>query len=328
MTDTFLKILGSQESGYSGDKPRQRGPYILIPKPSRPLFPRLSEMRRNDQSPIICNTVSGTKIAVNLVYNNTKFFPDLGLSRMHDEYRLYWNSTFATELNLDREVILGLIWMKDIGEYKAFSVSPDHKNYQIWKEIADKNVLHSESKLPKISPFIEIMNLRFRRNKDADVKNQKEIFDSVASIATKQRQQQPGLEGDPASVLSSLIKSQKDYSDYLRQAYGGKCAIRGVPLINESFVGLDAAHIQPHTRGGPLLPTNGILLSKDLHHAFEGGAFTLDGERKVIVNPKVPRESNLHQFTGIQVKPETDFEIFQPFAGYIDYHRTHFYDRY
>lgn len=326
MSDLFLKVLGSQESGYSGDKPDQRGPYILIPKPSRPLFPRLSEMRRNDQSPIICNTLSGAKIAVNLVYNNTKFFPNLGLSRMHDEYRIYWNAAFATELNLDRGVVLGLIWIKEVGEYKAFSVTPDQEHYSTWKKLAASNTLHPQVKIPKISPFIDIMNMTIRVK--GNVKNKKEIFDSVASIATKQRQQQPGLEGDPAGVLATLIKSQKDYSDYLRQAYGGKCALRGAPLINESFVGLDAAHIQPHTRGGPLLPTNGILLSKDLHHAFEAGAFTLDGDGKVVVNPKVPSKSDLHKFNGNIIKPETEFEIFQPFAGYVDYHRTNFYDRY
>jgi len=163
---------------------------------------------------------------------------------------------------------------------------------------------------------------------DTTISNQDEIFESIASLAIKQRQQQPGLEGDPASMLATLIKSQKDFSNYLRQAFGGKCALRGVPLINNSYTGLDAAHIQPHSHGGPLLPTNGILLSKDLHHAFESGAFTLDAKNQVLINPGVPKNSSLKLFEGHLVAPEPDFEIFKPYSGYISYHTENLYNRY
>jgi len=322
----FLKLLKSQESGYSGDKPDQRGKYVLIPRNSLSVFPPLSQQRLNDQAPVICNTSSGSSIAVNLVYHNAKFFAHLGLERGHNEVRLYRNSALDDELKLDRGVVIGLVAKENLGEYKVFSVTPEHKNYDIWKEIASSQGVYDSRKLPQINPLSDA--LKQTDPKKGGIVNQREIFDSVAGIATKQRTQQPGLVDDPASVLATLIRSQKDYSDYLRQAYGGKCALRGMSLVHDSFLGLDAAHIQPHAHGGPLLPTNGILLSKDLHHAFEKGAFTLDMSSRVRVNSKVADQSFLKTFEGKLVSPEPDFAIFKPFSGYVEYHTKNLYDRY
>ena len=326
MPNVFLKLLKSQESGYSGDRPDQRGKYVLIPKNSLAAFPPLSEQRLNDQAPVICNTLSGSSIAVNLVYHNAKFFKHLGLTRGHNEARLYRNTSLDDELNLDRDVVIGFVAKENIGEYKVFSVTPDHKNYDLWKKIASSAGLYDSQSLPNESPLSDILSQK--DNHDSEIVNPKEIFNSIANVATKQRRQQPSLEGDPASVLATLIKSQKDYSDYLRQAYGGKCALRGTPLIEGSFLGLDAAHIQPHTHGGPLLPTNGILLSKDLHHAFERGAFTLDRESRVCVNPKVTDHSSLKAFQGKLISPEPDFAVFKPYVGYVEYHKANLYNRY
>lgn len=319
-------MLGSNESGYSGDIPNQRGKFILIPKKALSLFPPLSERRLNDQSPVICYTLSGARIAVNFVYHNAKFFQHLGLNRDHNEFRLYRNVSLDGELRLDRYVVIGFVQTDTMGEYKLFSIAPGEENYEHWKSIAKSKSLHKIENLPPIRPLTDIMALQ--QNSSNIIVNSEEIFSSIATIAAKQRRQQPGLEDDPASVLATLIKSQKDYSDYLRQAYGGKCALRDAPLIRGSFLGLDATHIQPHTHKGPLLPTNGLLLSKDLHHAFEKGAFCLDDNNKVVIHPKVPTNSGLKNFAGKIVCPIPEYEIFKPFSGYVRYHKSNFYDQY
>ena len=326
MAKIFLKVLKSQESGYSGNKPNQRGKYILIPKNSLSAFPPLSERRLNDYSPVICNTLSGNSIAVNLVYHNAKFFEHLGLKRDHNEVRLYRNSSLDDELNLDRGVVVGFLAKENLGEYIVFSVTRDHADYATWVKIASKQGVYETQSLPQIRPLTDILS-QPRRNQ-REIINRSEIFGSLADIATKQRKQQPGLDDDPAKVLAPLIKSQKDYSDYLRQVYGGKCALRGAALIHDSYIGLDAAHIQPHSHGGPLLPTNGILLSKDLHHAFEKGAFTLDADCKVRVNPNVKNNSELKQFEGKLISPKPEFFVYKPYIGYVEYHRTQMFDNY
>lgn len=326
MPNIFLKLLRSQESGYSGDRPDQRGKYVLIPGFGWEAFPPLSRLRLNDQTPIVCEMLTGESIAVNLVYHNAKYFGHLGLTRAHNEVRLYRNVSIDKALNLDRYVVIGFIQTETMGHFKVFSIQPNEEIYETWARLAKQNRLFDSTELPQTGPLNDFSNQVIAAA--SSISNQDEIFESIASLAVKQRQQQPGLEGDPASMLATLIKSQKDFSNYLRQAFGGKCALRGTPLINNSFTGLDAAHIQPHSHGGPLLPTNGILLSKDLHHAFESGAFTLDANNKVLINPNVPRNSSLRLFSGKVVTPEPDFEIFKPYSGYINYHTENLYDRY
>ncbi len=326
MPTVFLKLLRSQESGYSGDKPNQRGKYVLIPGFGLEAFPPLSRLRLNDQTPIVCEMLTGESIAVNVVYHNAKFFSHLGLTRAHNEVRIYRNVNIDEALNLDRHVVIGFIKTETMGHFKVFSIEPHDANYPTWAALAKQNRLFDSTELPQVGPLSDFSNQGYAAN--SVVSNQDEIFGSIASLAIKQRQQQPGLEGDPASMLATLIKSQKDFSNYLRQAYGGKCALRGTPLISNKFTGLDAAHIQPHSHGGPLLPTNGILLSKDLHHVFESGAFTLDEGNQVLINPAVPADSSLRLFAGKLIAPEPEFEIFKPYTGYINYHTDNLYARY
>ncbi len=47
-------------------------------------------------------------------------------------------------------------------------------------------------------------------------------------------------------------------------------------LIENSSIGLDSAHIHPSAHQGSWLPNNDILMSKDLHFAFDSGYFTID----------------------------------------------------
>ena len=84
----------------------------------------------------------------------------------------------------------------------------------------------------------------------------------------------------------------------------------------------------PHSQGGPLLPTNGILMSSDLHQAFEKGAFTLSKENKIVINSAVKRDSVLQEFKGRVVRPESPFELYSPYLLYIDEHRKTLFDTY
>ena len=71
----FAKILESNESGYSGDKPNQRGKFILVPKKCLRAFPPLSESILNSQSTIKCLLPNSNLVGLNIVYHNAKFFP-------------------------------------------------------------------------------------------------------------------------------------------------------------------------------------------------------------------------------------------------------------
>ena len=72
--DIFIKKLGSQESGYSGDKPNQRGKYILIPISAYSIFPHLSQRVLNDSKVIRLRVLSHEEIGLNIFYSNAKHF--------------------------------------------------------------------------------------------------------------------------------------------------------------------------------------------------------------------------------------------------------------
>ena len=104
--NVFAKILQSQESGYSGDKPNQRGKYIIIPKEIWNYFPDLSVGIRNSFCTLRLNLPNKSSVSAVYVWNNTKYFPEVGLSRLHDERRMYRTRSIEDTLELDREVII------------------------------------------------------------------------------------------------------------------------------------------------------------------------------------------------------------------------------
>ena len=67
--------------------------------------------------------------------------------------------------------------------------------------------------------------------------------------------------------------------------YNYRCAVSSERILSPSgHYNLDAAHIIPVEVGGTDDPRNGLLLSKDLHWAFDKGLFGIDENGKVILS--------------------------------------------
>jgi hypothetical protein len=324
----FVKKLGSQESGYSGDKPNQRGKYILIPKIFYSIFPYLSKTTLNDQSVMRCKVLSGDEIAVNIVYHNARYFPDI-LKRDHNEVRLYRNSRLDEALNLDRGVIVIAAKLKN-GAFGFVSIQKNDVNYEYWGKIATKaqkvdDIYSYVKDINETKSLISLDNNLFSE----EIQNSTEVIKQYTKTLVEARRQQAEHihNNDPARPLESLINSQDAFKKYVRMMYDGKCALRKAPLVLNDYVGLEAAHIHPHSHKGPLLPTNGILLSKDLHAAFEDGFFTLDGDNKVLVSNKVESGSNLWEFDKQLITPIAEYKIYEPFSSYTEWHRNQIFER-
>ena len=86
--------------------------------------------------------------------------------------------------------------------------------------------------------------------------------------------------------------------------YDFKCCLRKNALINTSGLGLEAAHIKAHANGGPLLPTNGILLSADLHKVFDAGGLSLYDDGSVQVHPSIPKSSGIWDYENLKICPK------------------------
>lgn len=330
--EVFLKILGSQESGYSGDKPNQRGKYVLIPNEAWNLFPHLTTTNLNDFNSLNFFVSETDHTVVNYVYHNAKFHPSLGLTRDHNERRIYRNSDLDDFLNLDRLVIFVLIKLSKKDSFFVTSILPSSKNYTYFSNLISKHGT-SNSKfcifqnIPKeFESFSEFNKFSVNNNYQPInyVRKQPAITQALKLISNTRRQQ-PGSPNDPALPLASLINSQDDFKKIVRQAYGGKCAVRKSSLIKNSYEGLQAAHIQPHSHHGPLLPTNGILLSSDIHNAFEKGFFSLDKNNKIIISKNLDSTSELYKFKDTKIETLSSFNIFSPHIDYVNYHRNNIY---
>jgi len=321
--EIFIKELGSQESGYSGDKPNQRGKYILIPKNFYYVFPHLSTTTLNAQSVIRCKVQDGREVAVNIVYHNAKYFPEAALKRKHDEVRLYRSSKLDEALGLDRGVIVIATKLED-ESFGFISVQKDDSNYKYWQSVANtaqqsKNLYDSIKDRSEIKQLVKINTTSF----SGEIQNSMEAVDLYTKKLKETRRQQVDHihDDDPARPIQSLFNSQDDFKNFLRTMYGGRCALRDTPLALDYYVGLEAAHIHPHSHKGPLLPTNGILLSKDLHAAFEHGFFTLSDDNKVMVSKKIESDSSLWKFNNKKIHPISTYEVFAPFRSYTQWHR-------
>jgi putative restriction endonuclease len=75
--------------------------------------------------------------------------------------------------------------------------------------------------------------------------------------------------GDPTLVRRRL--GQGGFRVVVSDAYGRRCAITG----EKTFPVLDAAHIQPVSRGGQHQISNGLLMRSDIHKLFDLGYVTV-----------------------------------------------------
>lgn len=86
-----------------------------------------------------------------------------------------------------------------------------------------------------------------------------------------------------------LRLGQPGFRSRLLAAYGGRCAVTGtdVPEI------LEAAHISPHSRGGTMQTSNGLLLRADLHTLFDLRLLVVDTSNwAILLHPRL-RSSTL-----------------------------------
>jgi hypothetical protein len=316
----FIKKLQNNESGYTRDAPKERGNFILIPKKVLQVFPHLSSTILNDNRIMRFRLLSGEEIGSNLVYHNAKFFP-FSHKREHDEVRLYRNSTLDSALNLDRNVLVIIVQL-NAHLYGIASVQPHETDYSDIQKF--HNSIQDSQDLGAFKRIRDITLLEKRS--PIDISNEGEVIQNAIKNYTKARVQQPAAEGDPGAIFSTLINSQDKFAEFIRNAYDNKCALRGISLVENHHIGCDAAHIRPHQRNGPLLPTNGILLSADLHRCLEGGLMSLTDEGVVVVSGNVPVNSELHSYKGKIITPTAGWADFKPYKEYCKWHREHMFE--
>ena len=323
----FLKKIKPQEWGYSGEEPGQRGKYLLIPMDCWDFFPALSSGTRNSFCSIRVRLPNNLWIGLIYVWHNTFNFPEVALKRKHNEKRLYSNSLVNEGLQLDKDVIICLARSSESEtDFFSSAILPSDSEYSaVLHLLNSKNATLIDQQLladnaprlhGKIVRQVELVD----DDEDQSLANTDEIIEEAKKRLVAHLGPTVLIGDDPLIALASSFKTQSDFSCAVRKIYKGKCALRESYIYKDHPVGLEAAHIHAKYNGGNYLPSNGILLSTDLHRAFDEGIWTLDDELRVVVHDKI-NDGILMDFRGKELAIPLENIAFKPHLSYVKWHR-------
>src|SRR6185437_2739831 len=92
-------------------------------------------------------------------------------------------------------------------------------------------------------------------------------------------------ERDRVAYLISRIVRDRVFRRVVLRAYGDRCAITGLRLINGAGrAEVEAAHIRPVEANGPDSIRNGIALSGTVHWMFDRGLITLRDDFEIVLS--------------------------------------------
>ena len=311
----FIKRLGSNESGYSGDITDQRGKFIVIPKSCHDFFPGHSKKYLNDITLVDFKTPEGNIISRKYDWHNAKYHISSreDLSRDHDEKRLYRSKSLDKDLDLDRNVFFICCKADDRDEYFSFSVTEKDENYDYLNEKIKK------AQIVKDKVIDSIFRAKFGSTQfnEEQIIIEKDIIDSFSDDSL-------------STAKVDLILSNTHFRELVMKTYGYKCCIREDAIAHGDKIILQAAHIKPKREPhyGPNIPSNGIALSYDLHKMFDEGMWTLTDELKVLVHPKVIEQTLLGMYQNKVIAPLIEGSFYKPDIEYLKFHRESEYGKF
>ena len=127
------------------------------------------------------------------------------------------------------------------------------------------------------------------------------------------------------SYLSSRIVRDRIFRRTVLRAYGERCAVTGLRLINGGGrAEVDAAHIRPVEQNGPDIVGNGLALSGTAHWMFDRGLISLSDSLEILVSSRVNDQEGVRALinkNGNAHPPGRYLE--RPHPHFLDWHRVH-----
>jgi putative restriction endonuclease len=130
---------------------------------------------------------------------------------------------------------------------------------------------------------------------------------------------------DRIQYFTSRIVRDRVFRRIVLRAYGERCAITGLKLINGGGrAEVAAAHIRPVEADGPDIVSNGIALSGTAHWMFDRGLISLTDNLEILVSRHVNDPDGVRGIinkSGRALRPERAFE--RPHPHFLQWHREH-----
>jgi putative restriction endonuclease len=125
-------------------------------------------------------------------------------------------------------------------------------------------------------------------------------------------------------LLSRPVRDRAFRRSVLR-AYGERCAITGLKLINGGGrAEVEAAHIQSVADNGPDMVANGLALSGTIHWAFDRGLISLDDSLEIIVSRHINDRGSIEALINADGHARLPADIRErPHPAFLKWHREH-----
>jgi len=123
--------------------------------------------------------------------------------------------------------------------------------------------------------------------------------------------------------LTSRAVRDRVFRRIVLQAYGERCAISGLKLINGGGrAEVNAAHIRPVEKNGPDTVHNGIGLSSTAHWMFDRGLISLGDDLQILISRQANDPDGVRAFinrTGFAIPPHRATD--RPHPRFLQWHR-------
>ena len=125
--------------------------------------------------------------------------------------------------------------------------------------------------------------------------------------------------------LSSRIVRDRVFRRTVLRAYGERCAITGLRLINGGGrAEVDAAHIRPVEQNGPDIVSNGLALSGTAHWMFDRGLISLSDNLEILVSRRVNDQESVRTLINKDGLARTPHRVHErPHPRFLEWHRDH-----
>lgn len=125
--------------------------------------------------------------------------------------------------------------------------------------------------------------------------------------------------------LSNRAVRDRNFRKNVLRAYGQRCAITGLRLINgRGRAEVEAAHIRPVEHDGPDIVSNGIALSGTAHWMFDRGLVGLSDDLAILVSRQTNDPDVINSMinaSGKLLAPERPAD--RPRAEFVSWHREY-----
>ncbi|CAN7521278.1 HNH endonuclease [Mesorhizobium amorphae] len=169
----------------------------------------------------------------------------------------------------------------------------------------------------------------FNRIIDLGLDTNESLLPRVEEAGTGLQEEQAPFEFEQTrsrvSYLGSRIMRDRVFRSIVLRAYGERCAITGLKLINGGGrAEVSAAHIRPVEKNGPDVINNGIALSGTAHWMFDRGLISLSDDLEILISRQVNDLDSVQGFvnkTRRALPPLRQFD--RPHPRFLQWHREH-----